>query len=211
MKLNLSVLILLAALGGEAAGQESEFATGRAYYTEGEFKKAAAHFQLALKANPNDAESYYWMGMSYQVLADIAFAVRGQVQLKGARLPDEGDWNSRLVGWTTVGNYSTFCWIPPAPRGPRCGRLQTSCGRFRKPIPDYSYMRRRFEQREKGKRIGGRSTWQTLPRRSASDLPHRGTARVRVVEPRAAGLEHLHSGDGISSAAGIPAAGSSVW
>src|ERR1700682_3415418 len=73
MKLNLSVLILLAVLGSEAAGQESEFATGRAYYAEGEFKKAVAHFQLALKVNPNDAESYYWMGMSYQVLADIAF------------------------------------------------------------------------------------------------------------------------------------------
>ena len=73
MKLNLSVLILLAVLGSEAAGQESEFATGRAYYTEGEFKKAVAHFQLALKVNPSDAESYHWMGMSYQVLADIAF------------------------------------------------------------------------------------------------------------------------------------------
>src|SRR5438105_2569620 len=73
MKLNLSVLILLAVLGSKAAGQESEFATGRAYYTEGEFKKAVAHFQLALKVNPSDAESYYWMGMSYQVLADIAF------------------------------------------------------------------------------------------------------------------------------------------
>src|SRR5882724_4518744 len=71
MKLSLFVLTLLAVLGAEAAGQASEFATGRAYYMEGEFKKAVAHFQLALNANPNDAESYYWMGRSYQVLADI--------------------------------------------------------------------------------------------------------------------------------------------
>ena len=72
MKLNLFVLILLAALGSEAADRGSEFATGRAYYTEGEFKKAVVHFQLALKVNPDDAESNYWLGMSYQVLADIA-------------------------------------------------------------------------------------------------------------------------------------------
>ena len=72
MKLNLSLLILLALLGSEAAAQGSEFATGRAYYMDGEFKKAVTHFQLALKVNPDDAESYYWMGMSYQVLADIA-------------------------------------------------------------------------------------------------------------------------------------------
>src|SRR5579872_2233262 len=71
MKRNGSVLILLAVLGNVAAAQEPEFAAGRAYYMEGEFKKAAAHFRLALKVNPNDAESYYWMGMSYQVLGDI--------------------------------------------------------------------------------------------------------------------------------------------
>ena len=37
MKLNLSLLILLALLGSEAAAQGSEFATGRAYYMDGEF------------------------------------------------------------------------------------------------------------------------------------------------------------------------------
>jgi tetratricopeptide (TPR) repeat protein len=72
MKLKLPVLILLAALGSAAAAQPSEFVAGRACYTEGEFKKAAAHFRLALKSAPNDAESNYWMGMSYQMLADIA-------------------------------------------------------------------------------------------------------------------------------------------
>src|SRR5260370_10823378 len=84
MKFNLSVLILFAVLGSEAAAQGSEFATGREYYTEGEFKKAVAHFQLALKANPNDAESYYWMGMSYRVLADIAFPFAGKYTSKAS-------------------------------------------------------------------------------------------------------------------------------
>ncbi len=82
MKLNLSVLILLAVLGSEAVAQESEFATGRAYYMEGEFKKAVAHFQMALKVNPNDAEAYYWMGMSYEVLADIAVPFAGKYTSK---------------------------------------------------------------------------------------------------------------------------------
>src|ERR1700689_5012198 len=72
MKVNLTILALLAAFGGPAAGQRSEIETGRGFYTAGEFKKAAAHFQLALKTVPDNAESFYWMGMSYQRLADIA-------------------------------------------------------------------------------------------------------------------------------------------
>jgi tetratricopeptide (TPR) repeat protein len=71
MKLNLTILLALA-LGFPLAGQPSELATGRAYYSEGEFKKAAAHLQLAVKFNPNDAESNFWLGMSYEVLGDIA-------------------------------------------------------------------------------------------------------------------------------------------
>jgi tetratricopeptide (TPR) repeat protein len=79
MKLKVSILILFAGLcSGAARGQESEYATGRGYYTEGQFKKAAAHFQLALKANPDSAESYYWMGMSYEMLGDIAAPFGGK-------------------------------------------------------------------------------------------------------------------------------------
>jgi tetratricopeptide (TPR) repeat protein len=70
MKLKLPMLLLIAA-AGLAAAQPSEFVKARGYYTSGEFKKAAAHFQLALETNPNDAESWYWMGMSHQHLADI--------------------------------------------------------------------------------------------------------------------------------------------
>ena len=44
MKLNLLILLPLASLLGQAAGRQSELATGRAFYTAGEFKKAAAHF-----------------------------------------------------------------------------------------------------------------------------------------------------------------------
>jgi tetratricopeptide (TPR) repeat protein len=55
-----------------AIAQQSELATGRDFYRAGEFKSAVAHFQLALNANPKDAASNYWMGRSYETLADIS-------------------------------------------------------------------------------------------------------------------------------------------
>src|SRR2546425_5948536 len=143
MKLNLSVLILLSVLGGEAAGQESEFAAGRAYYMEGELKKAVAHFELALKVNPNDAESYYWMGMSYRVLADIAFPFAGkytskaQVYLTRATelAPTRLDYRRELFDFLVNSSSS------------RAAARQAAdlLRRVSESDPDYSYMHRRFE------------------------------------------------------------------
>jgi tetratricopeptide (TPR) repeat protein len=82
MKRNLPILMLLAACGSRAASQGSEMAAGRTHYVEGDFRKAAAHFQLALKANPDDAEACYWTGMSYQRLADIATPFGGSYTSK---------------------------------------------------------------------------------------------------------------------------------
>jgi tetratricopeptide (TPR) repeat protein len=65
-----------------AAGQQSEFAQGRTYYAQGDFRKAAAHFQLVLKTNPDDAEGWYWTGMSYQGLAAIAAPFDGRYTSK---------------------------------------------------------------------------------------------------------------------------------
>jgi tetratricopeptide (TPR) repeat protein len=55
---------------------------GKAYYHDGEFKKAAAQFRRAIEMNPNDAESHYWMGMSYEKLADIAVPFDGRYRSK---------------------------------------------------------------------------------------------------------------------------------
>src|SRR5256885_11478212 len=82
MKLNWPILILLAAFSCPAATHRTGFAAGRAYYTTGEFKKALTQFQLAIEANPNDAESHYWMGMSYQALADISAPFGGKYNSK---------------------------------------------------------------------------------------------------------------------------------
>jgi tetratricopeptide (TPR) repeat protein len=78
MKVNLAVPALLALFSSLAAGQRSEIEAGRTYYMAGEFKKAATHFQLALKTVPDSAEPYYWIGMSYQRLADIALPFGGR-------------------------------------------------------------------------------------------------------------------------------------
>jgi tetratricopeptide (TPR) repeat protein len=67
--MKLAWLILLVT---PAIAQQSEFTTGQFYYQAGEFKIAVSHFQNAIQANPKDAASHYWMGRSYETLADIA-------------------------------------------------------------------------------------------------------------------------------------------
>jgi tetratricopeptide (TPR) repeat protein len=144
MKFYFFLLIFLAALSSEAASQGSEFATGRAYYVEGEFKKAAAHFQLALKVNPNDAESYYWMGRSYQVLADIAspfdykYKSKARINLTKAMelAPERSDYRRELFDFLVDSGGSSR------------GAMRQAADLMRtvpEPDPDYNYMHRRFE------------------------------------------------------------------
>lgn len=64
--------LLALTCSAQAAELASSFAAGRTDYTAGEFKKAAMHFQQAVKADPSDAEAHFWLGKSYAVLADIA-------------------------------------------------------------------------------------------------------------------------------------------
>ena len=61
-----------------AFAQQSEFATGRSSYQAGEFKVAVKHFKRALEADPGNAETTYWLGRSYETLADIAVPFGGR-------------------------------------------------------------------------------------------------------------------------------------
>jgi tetratricopeptide (TPR) repeat protein len=144
MRLKLSVLILLAGLSSQAANASSEFATGRACYTAGAFTEAVAHFQLSLKDNPDDAESYYWMGMSYQVLADIAAPFNGRYNSK-ARVsltkamelaPSRSDYRRALFDFLLDSADSS-----PAALRQAAAILRT----VPEPDPEYSDMHRRFE------------------------------------------------------------------
>ena len=188
MKLYSSILILLAVLGSEAAGQKSEFATGRAYYTEGEFKKAAAHFQLALNVNPNDAESYYWMGRSYQVLADIAspfdykYKSKARINLTKAMelAPGRSDYRRELFDFLVDSG------------GASRGAMRQAADLMRtvpEPDPDYNYMHRRFELASKvnasaDARLGG--LFLAIPRATyrIAELPTSALSSRRAGGPR---------------------------
>jgi tetratricopeptide (TPR) repeat protein len=147
MKMNLTILALVV-FCGSAAGQRSEIETGRGYYTEGEFKKAAAHIQLALKTDPNNAESYYWLGMSYQRLADIALPFGGRYNAKARECltravelaPGRPDYRGELFEFLLDPGASSRSAIRQA-----AGILQTTP----ESDPDYSYMRGRFESESK--------------------------------------------------------------
>jgi tetratricopeptide (TPR) repeat protein len=140
MKLKLSILLLLAALAGAATGQPSEFVTGRAYYTDGDFKKAAAHFQLVLQTDPDDAAAYYWIGMSYQKLADIAapfggkYNARARVNLTKAMelAPNRPDYRGELFNFL----LDSAAWRQAS------AILQS----ISESDPEYIYMHRRFEE-----------------------------------------------------------------
>jgi tetratricopeptide (TPR) repeat protein len=210
MKLYSSVLILLGAVSSEASGQGSVLAAGRAYYTEGAFKKAVAHFRLALKANPNDAESNYWMGMSYQVLADIAFPFAGKYTSK-ARVyltratelaPGRLDYRRELFEFLLDSAGSSRAALRQAE-----DLLQT----VPEADPDYSYMRQQFGEERRANasadaRLG--RLFLAIPRATyrLSELPV-----SPLLSQRAAGPQTPAQSKGMSSAAGMPAEGSSVW
>ncbi len=143
--MKLSVILLLAGLGRAATGQQGEFAAGRASYDQGEFKQAAAHFQAALRANPDDAETYYWTGMSYQMLADIAVPFGGKYNAK-ARInltramelaPNRPDYRREL-----------FDFLLDSAGASRDAWRQAECilRTVSETDPEYAFMRRHLEQ-----------------------------------------------------------------
>jgi tetratricopeptide (TPR) repeat protein len=77
-----ALIILGLALWGAAepglcAELRDDFAAGRAYFDAAEFKKAALHFEAAVAADPNDAQSCFWLGRSYEALVDISMPFYG--------------------------------------------------------------------------------------------------------------------------------------
>ncbi len=82
MNLAAVVLIVVGGLGGTVSAQNPEFAAGRAAFARAEFRRAAAHFQRALKADPTNAEAYYWAGIAYERMADLATPFGGRYDAK---------------------------------------------------------------------------------------------------------------------------------
>lgn len=146
--------LALATLSGHAAGQGSEFAAGRAYYTEGEFRKAAQQFQLALRTNPDDAETWYWAGMSYERLADIAMPFGAKYNAKAREYltkamklaPSRADYRDDLFEFLLNSADSSRTALPLA-AGVLLSVSETD--------PAYDGMRRRFEDERKLNSSGG--------------------------------------------------------
>jgi tetratricopeptide (TPR) repeat protein len=109
------ISLLVCACTGWSAESRSARDAGRGEYAAGEFKKAAAHFQRALKADPNDADSYFWLGKSYEMLADIGGPLLGVRASNKARFylakalqlaPDNKDYRYELFQLLTVSDHS---------------------------------------------------------------------------------------------------------
>jgi tetratricopeptide (TPR) repeat protein len=148
MKLTLLILTVLAGFGGQAAGQGSEFAAGRTYYVEGEFRKAAAHFQLALRANPDNAETCYWTGISYRMLADIATPFGSRYNSKAREYLTKA---MELAPSRPYYRQALFDFLLDSADSSRTA-LRDAAGillAISESDPDYSDMRRRLEDERK--------------------------------------------------------------
>jgi len=140
--------LVLTALAGEAAEPRAELATGRAYYTDGKFSKAASCFRMALQAQPDDAEASYWAGMSYQRLADIATPFGGRSLAKARTYltratqlaPELREYRQALFDFLLDSAYSSRTALRDA-----SAVLQTVA----ESDPDYGEMRRRLEREKK--------------------------------------------------------------
>jgi tetratricopeptide (TPR) repeat protein len=145
MRHQLLLTILLPLICGQGAEPGSEFAAGRAQYEVGAFKKAATHFQRALKTDPDDPEVNYWAGMAYQGLADVAAPFGGRYNSK-ARLyltkavdlaPRRADYRRELFAFL----------LDSAAASPASLRLAVAMLRQTSEVdPEYNSMRRRLER-----------------------------------------------------------------
>jgi tetratricopeptide (TPR) repeat protein len=156
MKLTRYIPMLLALLGSLATAQQSEVAAGRASYREGEFRKAVDHFQLALQSDPRDAQSHYWIGRSYETLADIALPFGAKYRTlarthltKAAELaPERPEYRRELFDFLL--DSTDFS---RSEQHQAAGILLASA----ESDPEYEYLRSRFEEaRKAGSSINGR-------------------------------------------------------
>jgi tetratricopeptide (TPR) repeat protein len=80
-----SMLVLMFAWLGQGAESNNEVSAGHNSYNAGNYKKAAAHFEKAVKTNPNDAAAYLWLGKSYALNGDLSGPLLGNRVLSKAR------------------------------------------------------------------------------------------------------------------------------
>jgi hypothetical protein len=143
MKLTFLILGALTTLSA-AAGQDRNLVTGREYYAEAQFGKAAAQFQVACKIN-SDAEACYWAGISYERLADILIPFGCRTNAKAHEYLTEA---MRLEPGRPVYRKALFDFLLNTAD---CSRTSLSeaagiLSAMSESDPDHGQMSRRFEQ-----------------------------------------------------------------
>jgi tetratricopeptide (TPR) repeat protein len=140
--------MLLAVFAVQGMAQQSELAAGRASYRDGEFHQAVAHLQRALQSDPNDAACHYWIGRSYETLADIAtpFGARYR-KLARTYLTKASD----LAPGRPEYRRELFDFLLDSPAFSRSEQRQAVAIMLAsaEADPDYEYLRSRFEQARK--------------------------------------------------------------
>jgi tetratricopeptide (TPR) repeat protein len=167
MKLHLvSLTLLVLSSTGSSAESRSAFCAGRRDYAAVEFKKAACHFKRALKADPNDADSSFWLGKSYEMLSDIRGPLLGARASFEARLylakaldlsPDNEEYRRELLEFLIVSDHS-----PGALR-----RAERIIQMVPESDPDYPLMLLRLHQEHQA-----RSSPEDQLRCAISAMPH---------------------------------------
>ncbi len=66
------ILLLILSCAGWSVEIRSDLAAGQRCYADADFKKAASHFKRAVAADPTAADAHFWLGKSYENLADIS-------------------------------------------------------------------------------------------------------------------------------------------
>ncbi len=145
-----SSLLLVSFRVGRPAELQNQFEAGRSYYQAGEFKKAIAHLERAVRTRPDDARCYFWMGKSYEMVAIINGHIFGghagsqahkflaqAVQLA----PDNREYRDELFEFLVEFDYSRGTLREAE------NMLQT----VNKSDPDYPSMQRRLEDGRDGR------------------------------------------------------------
>lgn len=161
------IIILLFAGTIFPAESRGDFEAGRSNYEAAEFKKAAAHFERALKAEPNDAAASFWLGKSYQMLSDIdgplfgarAFSKARRYLAKAVELqPGNQEYRRELFNLLLETGFSASALAPAE-----------SIIRMVPPSdPDYRFMMMRLEQERQA-----RSSPEYRVLRTLSAIPHK--------------------------------------
>lgn len=142
------LLLLSFAPGARPAELRNQFEIGRNYYEAGDFKRAVSHLQMAVRLQPEDARSYFWLGKSYEMLALINTPVFGSRSsrahaslLKALELaPENREYRSELFEFLLNSRCS-----PSALREAE-NILQT----VNESDPDYPFMQRRLQETREG-------------------------------------------------------------